>query len=165
MCCPIRWLRPVWTQASRSWARDRSATLIRLQSPCDCPCIARLSVAGNLLEAAGWTHSVSKPDVHDDVCNQVVRGALEQLKKAPGFDPDNVYFWPSITQRAYQVPMLDDLQPLTVSARFFLDLDPLQRQCIAGVTSALIRTKTCDWHLSARSQYSCRVWSSGLKRV
>lgn len=36
-------------------------------------------------------------------CTQVVKGTLEQLQSAEGWSNDNVYFWPSITQRSYQV--------------------------------------------------------------
>eukprot|EP00208_Stichococcus_sp_RCC1054_P005712 CAMPEP_0206140148 /NCGR_PEP_ID=MMETSP1473-20131121/8600_1 /ASSEMBLY_ACC=CAM_ASM_001109 /TAXON_ID=1461547 /ORGANISM="Stichococcus sp, Strain RCC1054" /LENGTH=322 /DNA_ID=CAMNT_0053534205 /DNA_START=173 /DNA_END=1141 /DNA_ORIENTATION=- len=90
------------------WPQEAQASLVQFPADALRNNYYLVRAGESQAEAAGYVLSnpVAKTSMDSGLTElgkrQVVRGALEQLKKAPGFDPDNVYFWPSITQRAYQ---------------------------------------------------------------
>lgn len=108
----------------------------------------------SVAEADGYvlTNPVSKTSMTSGLTElgkrQVVKQALPQLRAAEGFDVDNIYIWPSITQRSYQtaeilgsllgvsrsriVPEFSFLDPRGLGALEGYTLDEAEQQIRAG---------------------------------
>lgn len=108
----------------------------------------------SIAEADGYvlTNPVAKTSMTSGLSElgkrQVVKQALPQLRAADGFDADNIYFWPSITQRSYQtaeilgsllgvgrariVPEFSFLDPRGLGALEGYSLDEAQQQLEKG---------------------------------